>query len=428
MKSLGSVNGACVFLIEGDLRTAERFTAYGAQEMDMMVRNNFAIEDQDAAVRFLGRALLSYKSLRFIQTNAEVATYEAIAAVAMIASSLHSERKNACPALRDVDADRGKLLGFLNDAGIPRELSRCVADEFGSIEHLRSLYETLEDEDVCEGLLFPIVEDVVRDLNSTSTAYSWSSAIHKVFFSALKDTGAAKMLFDGSRNVVDDEARLLGLIHSGVEVNQAVDTILSDGDETEDDDHRRIVNLAIPKAMDHLFTWAVQDDAAFYRVYKLDSSMRYNPIPCVSIHTSSGDCASEKLLVFVLEGSEFVRRLSRGIDKSNGDYLAVARTVASGIAYDCVATNEAEGDTRVMLLHGLQPALDQAAKKPGFCLQSRAVAQMVLAQLMLAHNTVVLQAVRKTNDCEMMLQQLILSCYQFQLLTRKLANGTRQDT
>jgi hypothetical protein len=111
MKSLGSVNGACVFLIEGDLRTAERFTAYGAQEMDMMVRNNFVIEDQDAAVRFIGRALLSYKCLRFIQTNAEVATYEAIAAIAMVASSLHSERKNACPALRNVDADRGRLLG-----------------------------------------------------------------------------------------------------------------------------------------------------------------------------------------------------------------------------------------------------------------------------------------------------------------------------
>jgi hypothetical protein len=317
-------------------------------------------------------------------------------------------------------------MGFLHDAGIPRELARCVADEFGSIEHLRSLYESVGDEDVCDGLLFPIVEDVVRDLNSSSTAYSWSSAIHKVFFSALKDRGAAKMLFEESRHVIDDEARLLGLIHSGLEVNQAVDTLLSDVEDTDVDDHRRVVNLGIPKAMDHLFVWAVQDDSAFYRLYKLDSSVRYNPIPFVSIHTSSGEYSSEKLLVFVLEGSEFVRRLGRGIDKSDGDYMAVARTVASCIVNDCDANNQTEVDTRVLLLHGLQPALDQAAKKPGFCLHSRAVAYMVLAQVMLANNTVVLQAVRKTNDCEMMLQQIILSCYQFQLLTRKRANGKGQ--
>jgi hypothetical protein len=32
MKSLGNVDGTCIFLIEGDLRTAERLTAYDAHE------------------------------------------------------------------------------------------------------------------------------------------------------------------------------------------------------------------------------------------------------------------------------------------------------------------------------------------------------------------------------------------------------------
>jgi hypothetical protein len=43
---------------------------------------------------------------------------------------------------------------------------------------------------------------------------------------------------------------------------------------------------------------------------------------------------------------------------------------------------------------------------------------LLLADLSVSRDTVVLQAVRLKDDLEIMLQQLALSCYHYQLLTR----------
>jgi hypothetical protein len=195
--------------------------------------------------------------------------------------------------------------------------------------------------------------------------------------------------------------------------------VLSGDGQASDTPLRRLVQLGVPKAMEHLFRWAVESDVAFYRIHERKPSPRIRGIPSVSIRTVSGSFASDSMLVFILDGSEFVRRLQDSIEGAMDNCMQACRSVATGIVKDCHAIDFKDGDTRILLLHGLQPALDQAAKKPGFFLQSRAAAHTILAEIMLVHDMVVLQAVRKTNDCEMMLQQLLLSCYHYQLLTHK---------
>jgi glutamate racemase len=43
---------------------------------------------------------------------------------------------------------------------------------------------------------------------------------------------------------------------------------------------------------------------------------------------------------------------------------------------------------------------------------------MVFAELMIRHDMVVLQAVRLTTDLEMMVRELVMACFHYQLLTQ----------
>lgn len=420
MKHVGSVKGSCIFLIEGDLRTAERFTAYGAQEMQDMTRNSFSIQDQSAALRFLGRAILACKCLRFIQSDSEVASYEAITAVAIVAVASRHAKVETSSTVPNVDGERCQLLKKLQDGGVPREIASCVADEVGSTSSLRSLFESVTDEHARSYLLTPIVEDVCRSVESHSSPRSWSAAIHSVVFSNHSDAASVRESYTELKQLVQDEARLLVHLYAGLPPDEAVDAVWAEVEHHPLESQRRLVKIEITESLESVFAWAVPSNEAFYRLRLITvPSPRVNAIPVVAIRTTWGDLSSDRLLVFVLEGSKFVRRLKAALSRCDGDYLQLAKEVAQEIRRDCHVTDSEDGDKPVLLLHGLQPALDQFAKQAGYCLHSRVISSMLLAQLMLVHDTVVLQAVRKSHDCQAMLQQLILSCFQFQLLPRR---------
>jgi hypothetical protein len=99
-----------------------------------------------------------------------------------------------------------------------REISRDVADEFGSLEYLSLFYDRVSGRDVLDTLLVPIVEYIRRDLKSSSSASSWISALHKVVPSALDDVSTVKALYNEWSGAIDDEARHVGLLQSGMEV------------------------------------------------------------------------------------------------------------------------------------------------------------------------------------------------------------------
>jgi hypothetical protein len=73
-------------------------------------------------------------------------------------------------------------------------------------------------------------------------------------------------------------------------------------------------------------------------------------------------------------------------------------------------------DRRVLLLCGLNPAIDAAARKAGYRTETRVVVDLVLAELMLSQNLCVIQAVRLKGDTELILQFLSLACFHYHLL------------
>jgi hypothetical protein len=114
-----------------------------------------------------------------------------------------------------------------------------------------------------------------------------------------------------------------------------------------------------------------------------------------------------------------VALITTRIQHSRGDYVSVAKDVANSINCDCYNRSMKRGkDRRVLLLCGLTPALDAVAKKADYRPETRVLVDMVLAQLMLAHDLVVIQALRLSGDTELILQQLALACFHYHLLSQ----------
>jgi hypothetical protein len=84
----------------------------------------------------------------------------------------------------------------------------------------------------------------------------------------------------------------------------------------------------------------------------------------------------------------------------------------------CVDSKSRPYQRTVVLVRALYGALDHRAKQPGYRAEIRAVADLVLSDLMLARDMVVLQAVRKDADMKLFVSQLALACFHFQLITR----------
>ena len=193
---------------------------------------------------------------------------------------------------------------------VPREITSCVADEVGSASSLRSLYDSVIDEHARSSLLAPIIEDVCRSVESHSPPRSGSAAIHSVMFSDRSDAASVRESYSQLKQLVQDEARLLVHLHAGLPPDEAVDAVWAEVEHHPLESQRRLVKIEISESLESVFGWAVPSDEAFYRL-SLDivPSPRVNAIPVAGIRTTWGDLSSDRLLVFVLEGSQFVRRL-----------------------------------------------------------------------------------------------------------------------
>jgi hypothetical protein len=69
-------------------------------------------------------------------------------------------------------------------------------------------------------------------------------------------------------------------------------------------------------------------------------------------------------------------------------------------------------DCRVLVVRDLGAAIDAAAKRADYRVELKVMVDMVVAEL------VVLQAVRLNTDLEMMVRELAIACFHYQLLTQ----------
>jgi hypothetical protein len=80
-------------------------------------------------------------------------------------------------------------------------------------------------------------------------------------------------------------------------------------------------------------------------------------------------------------------------------------------------------DQRVIIVRDLPPAIKAEAKQAGYRCKLKTLLDLVTADLMLQHDVVAIQAFRQTGDIELILQQLALACFHYQLLTDRIASS-----
>ena len=387
------------FLLEGDFRSAATHEAFGAQNIDTTSSHCHVVDDENSLLRFICRALMRSESVRFIQTRDEQGSLRNM----VVCSTLLSRRQAQAQVATKRPATNGTVTALsdrLKIAGIPWQLAKHVADELGSIDYLQSLYESTKDQEAQDLLLVPLITEVCEKLESTSsTPVSWSKAIRDVFLTPPKNPyGNGE--FEKLKHLVDDHATLLSNL-TAMDAEAALDATL-DHSSSSVDPPRRKVMLDVSPDMDGCIPHT-DDEDAFYQVHVTSRST----LPTIRMQVHAGRFASKALRMTVLEGEDIVARLRAAHEKER-DYVLASIAAAQEIVQECSAAK----DRPLLIVRALQPALDAAARAPGYFAELKIMADLLLLELMLG-DVVVLQAIRRSGDLEKIVQEFALGCYLF---------------
>lgn len=267
----------------------------------------------------------------------------------------------------DSKAERICLKNRLQNGGIPWELVLRIVDEIRSVKQMDRLYASVADEGCRDRLLVPLIADLCCEIKLAGTASGWSAAVHRVWFSTLSDPGLARERFDQLCHLVEDHALLLHKLHAGFSPDAALDALLS-SQQLLEDELERIVSIELPSDHKDCFLSDSEGGRTFFSVNLQDKPQK---IPSIAMRTTAGPYYSARLLVFLLDGEDFVRRLLNAFSDAE-ESVTVARKVARKLKQDfCAVSSSASGDATVLLIRGLNCALDNAAKRNGFRSETR---------------------------------------------------------
>jgi hypothetical protein len=213
-----------------------------------------------------------------------------------------------------------------------------------------------------------LLEPLIRDLCDSEeecfgTPSAWSTAIHRAWFSKLTIPSSAKKLFQELSSLVENHALLLDKLHGGLSPDAAVDEVLGsvkpNGDTLE-----RYVVIDLPSEHLNCFPSEEQEEGA-HSFFRLQVSDKPQKIASITMCTHAGPYHSARLLLLLMDGDDYVRRLSTSISNGPPDLIGAARTCAEKLHRDfCVVTRP--DDQVILLIQGMELALDNAAKKNGY--------------------------------------------------------------
>jgi ERCC4-type nuclease len=403
-----------IFLIENDTRTAASFTAYGSQELDGWTPNGTTIDDEKSIFLFFGRALLSSPTTKFIQTRDEISSLRAVGALGIMAACSEELVRNAAKTAPPSSNNERALVDRLTVGGIPWKLAQQMGKSLGSIRHLEFLYKNCSSDECRSALLVPFVAE--SDYNGLhSTSVGWSEAIYRVFHATQAMSSIVRVSLSDNKHKVEDHGRLISALCSNKTPEEAVDAATEASAFTNPKTDRRRVSIELSQGKSQLFPAPTEN--SFYSLKKREKNPMELALPTIVMRTSAGRLSSHRLFVHLLQAKSMVLLITSRIHQSGGDCVTIAKDVANSINCDCYHRSMKCGnDRRVLLLCGLTPALDAVAKKADYRQETRVLVDLVLAQLMLAHDLVVIQAVRLSGDTELILQQLALACFHYHLL------------
>jgi hypothetical protein len=418
-KQLQRMRDCCrcpVMLIEGDTRTASQFVAFGSQNKEEWNPAYYCIDDEESLFRFVGRAVLSSPSVRFFQAKDEQATHRAVGALGLMAfmSEQHQAFQEAPESTPSASIAQTCLCDRLVTAGVPWELSRRVADEIGSIKQLDLLYDECTSEVCKSALLCPIISSIQLP-GSTSSKEDWSDAIFRAYFSTFNDPADGRRLFDDYKLLTENHAIILGAMHAEQNHEAAIDVALS-GNSKAILPPRRVA-ITLSDGLQQCFENPTE--GSFYTL-NVTEQQQNTPIQTIVMQTNAGNLVSHRLFIHVVPAKMVVATVQKKMTLNSESFVRAAKRAAGQLNQECSVHEFNPGlDRHVIVFQGMMAACDAAAKQPAYRLELRVVIDMVIAELMYSHETVVLQTVRKTGDLSVIVRQLALACFHYHLLTQE---------
>jgi ERCC4-type nuclease len=411
-----------IILIENDTQLASRFDAYGSMGIEPNPSHHLIETDADV-FRFMGRAILWSRNTRFIQTKDQNGTFRSIGALALMAAESSKICRKAPVSPPTAASEQSKLEGRLTSGGIHLQVAKAIAKEIGSAAALEQLYESCSCSDAKESLLQPILSNALGQ-NDLGSLTKWSTAIYLVLNATPECRALNFSRYQEIRNTFRDgmpcdPATLLVFVYKENSTDAAVEKALDHGTEASETPIRRKVAIEIS-----------EDLVSFFPPPETDSFYTISTNPWVTsvvkFSTTCGNLQSHSLYVYVIEGRKILEDVEAALgiaSKDPLDYVATSQHVARAVDDAFSFDNRTKGDRRVVLVRGMHQAFITAAQATSYNDEIRVVCEMIFAALMLEHDYVILQAVRKKDDeTKMILQQLALACFHYQFVTNEMRN------
>ena len=436
-KQLQRMRDCCehaILLIEGNTKKVSNFSSYDNIESEVESESwnpdHHTIDDEHAFYRFVARGILSSSSLKILQTKDEQASYRSIGATGLVASLLPWE-KDAPKTVPYTKVTVNKLYNKLKTRGIPWQIARRISEELGSIEQLDRIYEH------CDGrartaVLVPIIKESCSGMIETADSRSllqygqvetWSAAIYSAWYTKLDDPSQVVGMYEEYKFFANDRAQLLTALHRGKTTERAVQesNIKDEISLREINNFPRRVRIESCSNFLTIFPSDIETET-FYRTVCVEENPLGMILPTIVMQTTYCSFQSDKLVVCVLEGSDIFQRIQdAATSQSAHDFIEISRTVAEQINLECSSfLLSPKNDRRVLLIRGLGPAMNAAAKGFTYRAEYKILTDLIIAELMLRHKLVVVHAYRLTNDLEMILREFAMGCFYYQLTNRKI--------
>ena len=428
-----------VLLIENDTRTAQGVTPYNAQDKDVFDPFDTTVRSEDDVYRMFGRILLACDSIKFIQTRDEQGSLRAIGALGLMAIFAPP---NSTKYLGDLENGKSTtdsrsaqaLSDQLKEGGIPWRMAKRIASVVGSPIELEAMYDSCSSESAKSQLLTHAISlDDQDDLKSSVSG--WSDAIYRIVTTSsqsignkTKLSGEAALLLH--KELIDDHGRYLSILHQGSSpkesLEQVLDTPCVSSSKNQDQGPRYVAIALTAEQATKYFPpcSSIRGEMTFYKLSIISKDQSKRNAGAIAIQTVSEALTSKMLLIFEMEGSKIVDLVcdSQRNDKEK-NFVSLAKTIARRIANEYCQQQKRKptrgaSSKRILMVCGLQPALDANAKKSGYSTETKTLIDLIFAELMLCYDVIILQALRKkVDDRVKLVKQLALACYHCAFLT-----------
>lgn len=428
-----------LLLIENDTRTARNVTPYNAQHKEGFDPLDPTITCEDDIYRMFGRILLSSDCIKFIQTRDEQASLRAIGALglmAIFAPPKFTKELKAKENIGDTAKGTQALSDKLKQAGIPWRIAKRIAGVVGGPIELKALYESCCSEAAKSQLLSHIINtgDDEDQGGLKSSAIGWSDAVYRIISAlphsssnnAMKLTGETALLLH--KELIEDHGQYLSSLYQGCSPEEALEKVL-DNPVSSSSTRQALVSRYLTifltsNQATKFFTPTRSDERTFYKLSIITDDISKRQSGAITMRAQSGSLVSKSLLVFEMDGSTIVDLVRDSCIAGQGsNYVSIAKAVANRVDSLCCSQHQGLSShaKRILMICGLQPALDANAKKPGYTTETKTVVDMVFAELLLCHDMTILQALLKTpSDRVNLVKQLALACFHCGLTTHKL--------